>query len=358
MPSKSRAEWPGVSYVMPVLNEALYLRAAIETITAQEYPGRWELVLALGPSDDSTLEIAKEIAAADDRIRYVMNPETDIPIGLNLAVQESRFEIIVRVDAHSELSPGYTVRAVEALERSGAANVGGLMHAAGNSPFQASVARAYNSRFGLGGGAYHAGGPEGPSESAYLGVFRRAVITEVGGYDETLRRGEDWELNLRIRRAGHTVWFDPSLTVTYWPRASWSDLSQQFRSTGVWRGELVRRYGAGNSVRFFAPPVLVIALILALVLGITTAGIALLSVAPLALVWAAGLSALAPIAYLGFLGFAFLRDSGSIRSRAQFVTVIATMHISWGLGFLRGLLFGAGNNRDRSRIAPRPRTRH
>ena len=149
-----------------------------------------------------------------------------------------------------------------------AANVGGVMRAEGRSPFQRAVAHAYNSRIGLGGGAYHSGGADGPAESAYLGVMRRAVLDEVGGFDETIRRGEDWELNLRIRRAGYRVWFDPDLAVAYWPRERWSRLVRQFRSTGTWRGELVRRYGRRNSLRFFAPPALLVVAALALVVAI------------------------------------------------------------------------------------------
>ena len=134
------------------------------------------------------------------------------------------------------------------------------MRADGRTPFQRAVARAYNSPVGLGGGAYHGGTNEGEAESAYLGVMRRAVLDEVGLFDESIRRGEDWELNLRIRRAGYRVWFDPALSVTYWPRESWTRLARQFHATGRWRGELVRRFGRGNSLRFFAPPALVIAI--------------------------------------------------------------------------------------------------
>src|SRR5690606_13175989 len=108
---------------------------------------------------------------------------------------------------------------------------------------------------------------EGEAESAYLGVMRRSVLDEVGLFDETIRRGEDWELNLRIRQAGHKVWLDPALQVIYWPRESWWRLARQFRATGAWRGELVRRYGRSNGVRFFAPPALVLNVALAVIVG-------------------------------------------------------------------------------------------
>src|SRR5687767_1782373 len=101
-----------VSYVMPVLNEAGYLEAAVASIVAQDHPGEFEIVLAVGPSTDGTADIVSRLVAADDRIRVVENAGMDIPIGLNLAIAASRHPIIVRVDAHTELAPGYTSRAV------------------------------------------------------------------------------------------------------------------------------------------------------------------------------------------------------------------------------------------------------
>lgn len=343
-------EWPGVSYVMPVLNEAQYLEGAVRAVLAQEYPGAHELVLALGPSKDGTTEIAERLAAQDARVRLVDNPAIDIPAGLNTAIAAAQHEIIVRVDAHSELTPGYTRRAVETLERTQAVNVGGFMQAIGAGGFQRAVAHAYNSPIGLGGGAYHSGAAEGPAESAYLGVFRRPAVRAVGGYDESLRRGEDWELNLRLREAGGTVWFDPELSVAYWPRETWTKLHRQFRSTGVWRGELVRRYGGKNSLRYFAPPLLVVADILTLVLAIVTAILgALGSPAAFVLGVLTGVVALVPLAHLVVILIATVTARLDGAARARYPLVLATMHIAWGLGFIQGFVAGGGNNRDTSR---------
>ncbi|NLA65612.1 MAG: glycosyltransferase, partial [Leucobacter sp.] len=175
------SELPAVSYVMPVLNEREHLEVAVRTILAQEYAGEKEIVLARGPSSDGTNEIAERLAAEDHRVRLVANPEREIPIGLNLAIAHSSHPVVIRVDAHSELTPDYTTRGIAALRREGAANVGGVMRAAGRTPTQCAIAAAYNSPFGLGGGAYHADGVAGPAESAYLGIFRREAIAAVQG---------------------------------------------------------------------------------------------------------------------------------------------------------------------------------
>lgn len=348
MATKARA-LPGVSYVMPVLNEVRYIESAVRTVLEQDYSGEKELILALGPSSDGTNELVETMAKSDSRIRSVPNPGTDIPQGLNLAIRASRNPIVIRVDAHSELRPDYTRRAIETLERTGSANVGGVMKAEGRTPFQSAVARAYNSRFGLGGGSYHGGAEEGPAESAYLGVFRREVLDEVGYYDESVRRGEDWELNLRIRALGHSVWFDPTLEVTYRPRESWSKLVRQFCSTGIWRGELVRRYGGKNPVRFFAPPALVVAIVLSLALLVLqlTGVVTGLPGLVLSIIY------LAPAAYVVLLLLLALSSAGGPRlgDRLRFLYVLPTMHLSWGSGFLFGVVRGAKNSVDTSRIA-------
>jgi len=331
---------------MPVLNEVEYVRAAVESILAQDYDGPVEVVLALGPSSDGTAEVVAALQAADARIRVVENPGMDIPLGLNLAIAASRHPIIVRVDAHTELSEGYTARGVAVLEETGAASVGGIMVAVGRPGFQAAVARAYNSPLGLGGGAYHGErATAGPAESAYLGIMRADALAAVGGYDPSLRRGEDWELNFRLRQAGGTVWLDPALRVSYWPRSTWPRLARQFLATGIWRGELVRRLGARNPARFFAPPVLVVDLVLCVLLApLLAAGIL-----PAVAAWILALAYLGPIAYLVLLLVAAIGSTGSFADRARFALVLATMHLCWGAGFLAGLVRGARDAVDTSR---------
>lgn len=334
---------------MPVLNEAEYIASAITTVLAQDYAGDKEIIVALGPSTDETTSIVTTLAASDQRITLVHNLAGDTPTSLNLAVAAAQHAVIVRVDAHSELTADYTAAAIEVLRDSGAANCGGLMVARGKTPFQKAVARAYMSKVGLGGPAYHSGDEPQESESAYLGVLRREVFEELSGFDPTLRRAQDWELNLRIRDAGGRVWFDPRLQVTYWPRTTWKKVAQQFYATGIWRAELIRRHGTKNSWRYFAPPLLV--------LGVGAAVIeALLQLTGTTRTWPEFLRRFTTLVYLpsfayvaGILATVVRTKDCGLRERLWFALVLPTMHLSWGAGFLRGLLTGAGSTADHSR---------
>ncbi|GAB3561991.1 glycosyltransferase family 2 protein [Spelaeicoccus albus] len=338
----------GVSYIMPVLNEAKYIERSVTTVLAQDYPGEKEIILALGPCTDGTDRIVEVLNKANAAIRIVHNPGRDIPIGLNLAIEASRHPVIVRVDAHSELASDYTKQAVDTLMRTGAVNVGGLMDAQGETPFQQAVAYAYTSRVGIGGASYHVGAEEGPAESAYLGVFRRDALRRVGGFDETIRRGEDWELNLRLREAGGTVLFTPKLRVTYWPRTTWNKLVRQFHATGGWRGELFRRLGMRNSLRYFAPPALVVAIgsaVVALIVQLSTLGLLPTWVG----IVLAVIELPTAIYILGVLMAGLLARGLSVKARGCLVAVLPTMHLSWGLGFIGGALRGAKHVVDTSR---------
>ena len=343
-------DYPAVSYVMPVLNEAGYLADAVAAVLAQRYPAEQELVIALGASSDGTTAIARELAAGDDRITLVDNPANDIPVGLNLAVAASHHPIVVRVDAHAELPAEYTRSMVEILTATGAVNVGGVMHARGRTPFQAAVARAYNSPWGLGGGQYHGAKAAGPSDSAYLGVFRREVLDEVGGYDQTLRRAEDWELNSRIIAAGHLVWYTPDVAVTYWPRATPGSLRRQMFATGVWRGHLVREQGR-TPAKYLPPPLVSLAVgASALVaLGQLTGVLSGTAGRVASVIYAA------PVGYAGGLAVVSAKSLGAASARDWLlnIAVLGIMHLSWGAGFLRGLVAGAEATVDTSRLTKR-----
>ena len=245
---------PDVAVVMPVRNEAGGLRRAVAAVRAQEYPGTVQICLAVAESTDGTEAVARELAAEHDDVIVVANPAGTTPAGLNAAIRATSGEVVVRVDGHAELSPGYIRRAVETLGRTGAANVGGVQRATGTTPFEEAVADAMTSPFGTGDATFHYGGAEGPTDTVYLGVFDRAAIERVGLYDERLVRNQDYELNIRLRQAGGVVWFDPELSVSYRPRGSLQDLARQYLEYGRWKRSVVRQHPRSLRWRQAVPP--------------------------------------------------------------------------------------------------------
>lgn len=320
-----------VSVVMPVRNESRHLEDAVRRVLEQDCPGELEVVIAVGPSKDDTRRIAERLAAADPRVRIVDNPTGRTPAGLNLAIAASRHDIVVRVDGHGELGDGYIATAVETLQRTGAANVGGIMDAQGRTPFEQAVAVAYTSRLGLGGSTFHLRtSPEGPADTVFLGSFRKSALEAIGGYDETLHRAQDWELNYRLRQAGEVVWFTPAMRVVYRPRSTYRALAKQFYDTGKWRREVVRRHPDTLNARYLAPPLAVLG-----VLG----GFAIGGHGSYHKVTWMKLGWLGPLGYLAGVvaGATALRREMPWPVRARLPLVFLVMHMCWGMGFLIGL---------------------
>ncbi len=330
----------GVSVVVPVLDEERHLADAVGRLLGQRYDGPLEVVLALGPSADRTDDVARELAAADPRVVLVPNPSGRTPSGLNAAIARAEHDVIVRVDAHALVPDDYVATAVEALERTGADNVGGVMAAEGETPFELAVARAMTTRLGVGSAAFHVGGDEGPAPTVYLGAFRRSALDRVGGYDETMVRAQDWEMNYRIRESGGLVWFTPRLRVTYRPRSTVRSLARQYFDSGRWRRVVVRRHPDTVSARYLAAPVAVAGVAIG-----TAAGLAAAAGAPRWL----GLGWLAPLGYAGLVTVGGLAEGAGLplAARVRLPVVLATMHGAWGTGFLsspRRLTSGASRS--------------
>ena len=325
------AEPPAVSVVMPILDEERHLSDAVAMVLGQDWPGELEVVLALGPSRDRTDEVAASLAAADPRVRLVRNPSGRTPDALNAAVDGSRGEVVVRVDGHAGIPADYVTTAVRTLEETGADVVGGVMDARGTTRVERAVAAAMRSPLGVGSSRFHTGGAAGPVDTVYLGVFRRGALERVGGYDPRFTRTQDWELNHRIRATGGVVWFTPDLVVTYRPRSSLRALARQYRDYGRWRRVVASTHEGTVSGRYLAAPAMVLGTTLAVVVGT---------------VWWPALVVPAGYVLAVGVGGPVIARGEAWSTRVLTGPVLATMHWSWGVGFLssrpRRLLGGAG----------------
>jgi len=309
---------PSISVILPVLNEQSHLESSVRSILSQDYKGPIEVILAIGPSKDKTLEIAERLASSDSRVVLVENPTGKTAAGLNLALKKTMNPVVVRVDAHAEIPENYLSLIVEVLNKTGAVNVGGVMAAVGKTIFEKSVAGAMRSAFGVGASRFHTGGEAGPVDTVYLGAFRRDALIAIGGFDERFTRAQDWELNHRLRNAGGKIYFDPRLIVTYRPRSTVLALAKQYFNYGRWRRVVSRTHQGTINYRYLAPPIAVLGSSLSILMSLFFSTI---FIVPFAI-------------YLSFILLASFRIARSIGEIICMPLILLTMHISWGIGFI------------------------
>lgn len=304
---------PSVSVIIPARNSASTLGQALASIRDQTYSNITEIIVAA--ADEDSAQVARDFGAL-----VIDNPDGRTPVALNRALAKSTGDVVLRCDAQSVLPPDYASRAVEALYRTKAANVGGMQVPVGHSFWEQATVWAMGSPLGAGDARYRVGGEEGPVETVYLGVFRRSALEKVDGFDEAFARTQDYELNHRIRQSGGLVWFVPELKVEYRPRGSLSALARQYFAYGRAKRQFNRKHPMSLQWRQLGPPVLVVALI--------AAGL-------LSTMWKYAL--VIPLTYVGTLlvaGVAAIRSIGLPGLGTPLA--LATMHLAWGLGFLIG----------------------
>ena len=313
---------PHVSVVVPARDCADMLTDCLRAVGTQTYRGRMDVTVAVASSRDGTRQVLAD-TSLEIPLQIVDNPAGTTPAGLNLAVAASKGPIVARVDAQSRLPPDYIERAVRTLASTGAANVGGVQHPVGAGGLPGAIAAAMSSLFGGGPAAFRRGRRSGPADTVYLGVFDRGALESVGGFDETLERNQDYELNWRLRRQGHTVWLDSSLVVDYVPRADYGGLAGQYFSYGAWKRKMLLRHRRSLRPRQLLAPALVTALAA--------------SAAELARGRSRG--AVVPVIYAAACAVAAARLGRALpewRDRARAAAAFAVMHICWGTGFLAG----------------------
>jgi hypothetical protein len=298
---------------MPAAQASDSIGQAIEAVRAQSYAGLMSIVVS--SADEQTSQVARDHGAL-----VVPNPSGKTPAGLNLALAAGSAEFVARVDAQSIIPPGYLERAVEVLLETGADNVGGMQVPVADRGWARVIAAAMSSRLGAGDARYRIGGTPGPVETVYLGVFRRATLERLGGYDEEFIRNQDYELNHRIRESGGVVWFDPQLRVEYRPRSSLPNLARQYFDYGRWKRAFSRRHPGSLRWRQLAPPLLVATVAVSLI-GAVFAPVLLLLPASYVVALIGGAMTEIPRVGVAALGLPM---------------AWAVMHLSWGSGFILG----------------------
>jgi len=321
---------PLVSIILPVRNESGYIGQGLQAILAQDYPSdRMEILIADGMSTDHTRQIIQELAALHPEIsiKIIDNPGEVVPTGMNLALRQAKGGIIIRVDGHCIIAPDYVRKCVEHIQQEGVDGVGGPMESVGETQLSKVIAVGMSSPFGVGNSAFRTlSGRTMLVDTVPFPAYTRQIIERAGYYDEELVRNQDDEYNYRIRELGGKILLAEDVRSTYFSRGSLLKLWRQYYQYGFWKVRVLQKHPLQMSLRQFVPPSFVLALLLSLwfflfakfdFLGLIVPAM-YLAVNPLASLWTA--------ARRGWKYFPMLP------------IVFAILHLSYGTGFLVGLV--------------------
>lgn len=181
---------PVVSIVLPCYNGAGFLAQSIESVVAQTFPD-WELILVNDCSTDNSLEIMRQYAEKDSRIRIINNERNlKLPGALNRGFQEARGKYLTWTSHDNRMDPSMLEEFVRYLDA---------------NPDKGLVTACY-AAFSLKNGEqlYEVHHPDPQIHLplyncvCYAFMYRREVLETVGEYDTTLFLVEDYDYWVRI----------------------------------------------------------------------------------------------------------------------------------------------------------------
>ena len=337
------AAQPFISIVIPVRNEIRYLQNCLRAIEAQNYPSdSMEVLVTDGLSDDGSFEYLQKWAEGGQNRHVCKNQGKIVPTGLNLLIPVAKGDIIIRVDGHCIIEPDYVSNCVQHLQKDGVDGVGGPMRTIGEDLVSEVIALAMSSKFGVGNSSFRTeSGVTKLADTVPFPAYNRSIIEQVGLYDEELVRNQDDEYNYRIREAGGKILLADDIRSDYYSRGSLKKLWKQYFQYGYWKVRVLQKHPLQMSLRQFVPPAFVLSIIISAILSfaIHWGWVPLLAVLGLYLAFNIGFSLLIAVnkgwQFLGLLPAAF-----------------AIIHLSYGLGFLIGLIKFANRWNDKTGKVP------
>ncbi len=324
-------EPPYLSIIIPCRNEADWIVQCLESIIHNDYPkDRLEVLIIDGMSDDGTRVIVKDFSARHPCVRLLDNPKKITPAALNVGIAAARGEIVMRMDSHAAYPDDYISTLVRRLKASGADNVGCacLTCAANSTALARAIALGISHRFGIGNSYFRLGTIE-PRwvDTVPFGCYRREIFDRIGLFDEELVRNQDDEFNLRLIRSGGRILLIPEVRFRYYARDSLGKLWRMYYQYGYFKPLVARKLSGVMTLRQLVPAVFVLSLA-------TTSLGALWSSA------AAWLLAAIVLLYLLAVSLAalFAVKKQKIRCALALYLVFPTLHFSYGLGYIKGVL--------------------
>lgn len=318
-----------ITLILPIRNEAKYIRQCLDAILGQDYPvEQMEILVADGMSTDDTRGIVEQYQENHPQIRLLDNPGKIVPTGMNIGLRQTRGEVIIRVDGHCIIAPDYVRNCVEYLEDETIAGVGGPMETIGENAVSQTIAIAMSSPFGVGNSSFRTvSGKSMLVDTVPFPAFRRETIRQVGVYDEELVRNQDDEYSYRVREFGGKLLLAADVRSRYFSRGSLKGLWKQYYQYGFYKVRVLQKHPRQMSMRQFVPPAFVLSLM---------AGLILTVILPWGWIPLSVIAGSYLVANLAASLVTALKKGWNHLLLLPFT--FAILHLSYGLGFLCGLV--------------------
>lgn len=312
------------SIIIAARNEGAYIGNCIETLENQEFDrSKYEIIVLDGLSEDNTVDIIKEKQKKYNNIILLNNPEKIAAPAFNKGIKQSAGKYVFIAGAHAEYPPGFISKSLSSIEANNADCVGGREIDIGKSKIGKVFAAVRNTAFGGGLSPYRYSDKKQFVKTVAFGCYKKEALIKAGGFDESLARNQDNDINKRIIQNGGKILFDPDITFYYYVRDSIKAIFKQMYGYGYWEAKLIKKRKSQLSIVTLVPAAFAVYTLIAILL-LFLQGTAL----PLCLEFAP---------YLGL--FTYFAAKAIIPKRLNLLSALflyLLIHFSIGLGLIAG----------------------
>ena len=320
-----------VSFIIVAYNAEKVIKSSLKCLKKQTYPhDEIEIILVDSNSNDKTKSIMEEYKnTVHDfkRIIVLDNPKKTLPCGWNVALKESKGEVILRVDAHSTFPNNFIEENVKEIEK-GENIVGGnrISVTSDDTQWQKTLLIAEQSLFGSGIARYRRTNERKYVNTLAHAMYRKKVFDEVGLYNENLARTEDNEMHYRMRKAGYKFLLSPNIVSYHHARNTLKGMIKQKYSNGKWIGITMKYCPKCFSIYHFVPLVFVLAIMICLIIALLGNNLFLILLASVYLVF-------------NIINLAIIIINNGFNIQYLILPFIfLILHISYGIGTMIGFV--------------------
>ena len=181
-----------VSVIVPTLNEEQFIEKCLKSVNEQNFPReQFELIVVDSSSTDKTVEIAKKLSD-----KTIICERKGAAFGRNVGAKQAKGDYFLFLDGDSVACKDWIKNGVDSLQHTVCCS-GPALPLEENTGFHTKIAFfLWNSL------AFLCSKLNRPIFiGANLGI-RKQVFEEVGGFLDTGKTGEDFELSLKVSRTG------------------------------------------------------------------------------------------------------------------------------------------------------------
>lgn len=319
-----------ITIMIVARNEELNLSYLLNDIMNQTYSHNLiDIILVDSMSEDNTRKIMENYQTISDfnSVLILENSEKILAAGWNLAIQNSKTDLVVRIDAHASIPKDFIEKNIKVIEKGERASGGSrpnILAPKDENRWQKLLLEAEASIFGSSIAPYRNSKESKYVKSIFHGVYERSIFSEIGLLNTKLGRTEDNDIHYRMRKAGVKLSYNPEIISFQYVRSSLRKMIKQKYSNGYWIGLTMAIQPKCFSFYHFIPLFFLLSLIFS---GLV------FTCFPWLLVIILGL-------YISLLSVITLKITITNKSIIYLMLpfIIFLLHISYGMGTLLGLM--------------------